>query len=173
MKRRDSWFGAVLLIAAFSRGCIHAGAQTTSQTPAASTAMVDYLTADEIAAKAKTLLAQATSAPGGSAGVTLAKYGGHFTMLTVRVKPGGGEFHKKNNDIFVAVDGEATVITGGKLVDPRASSTDEIVGSRVEGGGWSGPRDAQGRHHPYPNQYAAPDNGGSWKDVYLLCGEGD
>lgn len=134
MKRRDSWFGAVLLIAAFSRGCIHAGAQTTSQTPAASTAMVDYLTADEIAAKAKTLLAQATSAPGGSAGVTLAKYGGHFTMLTVRVKSGGGEFHKKNNDIFVAVDGEATVITGGKLVDPRVSSADEIVGSRVEGG---------------------------------------
>lgn len=134
MKRRDSWLGAVLLVAGSGCGCIHAGAQTTSQMPAASTAMVDYVTADEIAAKAKTLLAQAMSAPGGSAGVTLAKYSGHFTMLTVRVKSGGGEFHKKNSDIFVAVDGEATVITGGKLLDPRTSSMDEIVGSGVQGG---------------------------------------
>lgn len=134
MKGRDGWFGAMLLISGLGCGCTDAGGQTTFQAPVISTTAVDYLTADEIAAKAKTLVAQAQAAPGGSAGVTLAKYNGHFTMLTVRVRSGVGEFHKKNNDIFVALDGEATVVTGGKLVDPRESSADEVVGTGVEGG---------------------------------------
>lgn len=134
MKTRNGWSWAVLLVAELAGGCMGAGAQTPSVVPAVSTAAVDSLTADEIAAREKNLLSQATAAPGGIAGITLAKYSGHLTMLTVRVKSGGAEFHKKNNDIFVAVDGEATVITGGTLVDPQNSSADEIVGTRLEGG---------------------------------------
>lgn len=134
MKRGSGWFWAALLVAGLGGGCVRADAQTPFAMPAVSTAAVDFLTADEIAAQQRTLLAQAIAAPGGSAGITLAKYSEHFTMLTARVKSGGGEFHKKNNDIFVAIDGEATVITGGTLVDPHISSADEIVGTRLEGG---------------------------------------
>ena len=134
MKTRNGWSWVVLLGAELACGYMGAGAQTPSAMPQVSTAAVDSLTADEIGAKEKILLSQAIAAPGGTAGMTLAKYSGHFTMLTVRVKSGGAELHKKNNDIFVAVDGEATVITGGTLVDPQNSSADEIVGTRLEGG---------------------------------------
>ncbi len=103
--------------------------------PAVSSQPVDYLSAQQIAMKAKDLTTQAAAAAGGIAGVTLEKYNGHLTMLTVRVKSGVGEFHKRDNDIFIVLDGDATVLTGGMLVDPKAAaSPDEIVGTRVEGG---------------------------------------
>lgn len=95
---------------------------------------VDYRSADQIAAQAKTLLADAQKSPAGLTSVTLEKYPGHMTMLTVRTKSGGAELHRRNNDIFVALDGEADVVTGGTIVDRKDSSPDEVRGTRVEGG---------------------------------------
>lgn len=82
----------------------------------------------------KALLIQAGKSSGGSATAQFEKYPGHFTSLTARTKSGGGELHRHWNDIFVAVSGEATVVTGGTMVDPKDSAVDEQRGTRVEGG---------------------------------------
>ncbi len=96
---------------------------------------MDDRTADSLAAQAKTMLEQAKKTDSGNVAVTLEKYPDHFMMLSVRVKSGGAEVHANYNDIFIALDGEATVITGGTVVDPKESSTPgETRGSRVEGG---------------------------------------
>lgn len=44
-------------------------------------------------AKAQELLAQATAAPSGNASDTLEKLDNYFTMLSVRLKSGGAEYH--------------------------------------------------------------------------------
>ncbi len=87
-----------------------------------------------IDAQARTLLTEAQSSPDGLATITLKKYPDHSTMLTVRTKSGGAEMHAGYNDIFVVLDGEATEITGGTIVDPTQFSPGETRGERVEGG---------------------------------------
>ena len=95
---------------------------------------IDRDSAAAIAAQAKTLMAEAEKSPTGLATLTLKKYPGHYTMLTVRAKSGGAEEHAGFNDIFVVLDGEATEITGGSIVDPQEVSPGETRGAKVEGG---------------------------------------
>jgi mannose-6-phosphate isomerase-like protein (cupin superfamily) len=95
---------------------------------------IDRNSADALASQARTMLAEAEKSPSGLATVTLKKYPGHYTMLTVRTKSGGAEMHADFNDIFVVLDGEATEITGGTIVDPTEVSPGETRGTRVEGG---------------------------------------
>ena len=105
--------------------------------PAAAQQPADAFTGynhDELVAKGHDLLKQAESAPSGSYSVTLDKFKDHFTMLAARTKSGGGEFHGKYADIFVIVEGEATEITGGTLVDRKEKDNGEAAGVRVEGG---------------------------------------
>ncbi len=95
---------------------------------------IDRNSADALASQAKTLMAQAEKNATGLATVTLKKYPGHYTMLTVRTKSGGAEMHAGFNDIFIVLDGEATEITGGTIIDPMEGSPGETRGARVEGG---------------------------------------
>jgi len=87
-----------------------------------------------IEAKAKTLLAQAQSSPSGLAVVTIKEYPGHLTMLAVRTKSGSVEMHAGFNDIFFVLDGEATEVTGGTIVNPTEVSPGETRGDKLEGG---------------------------------------
>jgi mannose-6-phosphate isomerase-like protein (cupin superfamily) len=87
-----------------------------------------------IAARVKTLQAEAEKSPTGLATVTLKKYPGHYTMLTVRTKSGGAEMHADANDFFFILDGEATEVVGGTIVDPKEVSPGETRGTKVEGG---------------------------------------
>jgi mannose-6-phosphate isomerase-like protein (cupin superfamily) len=70
----------------------------------------------------------------GSASETLEKYPHHYTMLAFRQSSGGGELHQNFADIFFIVDGHATVVTGGKIVDEKSTGPGEIRGKSVEGG---------------------------------------
>ena len=90
--------------------------------------------AQELTRQGAELLAQAQSSTAGSAGMTLETYPGHYTMLTARVKSGGPELHKNFSDIFVILDGEATEVVGGSLVDPQEASPGEVHGSALVGG---------------------------------------
>jgi mannose-6-phosphate isomerase-like protein (cupin superfamily) len=94
---------------------------------------VDYRSAASLEELAKALMLASRQAASGNVSVTLDKYPGYFTMLSTRAKSGGAELHKKAADLFVAIDGEATVITGGTIVD-RTEQGDEVRGTRVEGG---------------------------------------
>jgi mannose-6-phosphate isomerase-like protein (cupin superfamily) len=109
--------------------CTALGAQATP--PMGNPA--DVRTQAAIDAQAKTLLADAQKNPSGNASVTLEKYPGHLTMLTVRTKAGGAEVHAAFDDFFIVEDGEATVMTGGTVIDPKEASPGEMRGSGLEG----------------------------------------
>ena len=53
---------------------------------------------------------------------------------THRDKPGGIEVHVKERDVFYVVDGEATVVAGGKLVNPRETRAGQMTGASIDGG---------------------------------------
>ena len=55
-------------------------------------------------------------------------------MLAFRQHNGGGELHQNFADIFFILDGHASVLTGGSLVDQKSSAPGEIRGKSVEGG---------------------------------------
>jgi len=70
----------------------------------------------------------------GSASETLEKYPHHYTMLAFRNQSGGGELHENFADLFTIVDGHATLVTGGELVDAKTIAPGELRGSSVQGG---------------------------------------
>jgi mannose-6-phosphate isomerase-like protein (cupin superfamily) len=78
--------------------------------------------------------AGAEKSSSGLYGQAIGEYGNHRTMLTTRTKTGLAEFHRDWNDIFVAVAGEATLLSGGHLEDEKTLSDGEKSGSGVSGG---------------------------------------
>jgi mannose-6-phosphate isomerase-like protein (cupin superfamily) len=70
----------------------------------------------------------------GSASETLEKYPHHYTMLAYRQHSGGGEVHQNFADVFFVLDGHATVITGGSLVEAKTTAPGEMRGTSVDGG---------------------------------------
>jgi hypothetical protein len=61
-------------------------------------------------------------------------YGNHTTTLTTRVSTGDAEQHRDWYDIFVAVSGDASLISGGQLQDVREIAPGELRGSGVANG---------------------------------------
>ena len=55
-------------------------------------------------------------------------------ILANRREAGEAEFHEKTNHIFIIVEGEATFVTGGTMVEVRQTSPDEKRASKIEGG---------------------------------------
>lgn len=94
----------------------------------------DEMTRAQLDQRAAELLKQAEASPSGLGSVTLQKYPGHFTMLTVRTKSGGAEQHDHAADMFLVLSGEATEVTGGTIENAKTSSPGELRGSRVVGG---------------------------------------
>jgi glc operon protein GlcG len=48
--------------------------------------------------------------------------------------PGQAEVHRTDTDIFYVLDGSATVVTGGELLEPRDVAAGEVRGSSIRGG---------------------------------------
>ena len=94
----------------------------------------DQVTRAELQTQAAAMLKQAQASPSGIASVTLKKYPGHFTMLTVRTRSGGAELHEHASDFFFVLDGEATEVIGGTIENRKTSSPGEVRGARVVGG---------------------------------------
>lgn len=67
----------------------------------------------------------------GAASETLQKYGVDYTMLSYRTQDGGAELHANFADIFVVVEGEATLLTGGELEHQEAGAPGEFRGTSV------------------------------------------
>lgn len=51
-----------------------------------------------------------------------------------RDKPGVAEVHAKDADIIYVLEGEATLVTGGTVVEPKTIAPDEIRGAEIKGG---------------------------------------
>ena len=65
---------------------------------------------------------------------SLSKYGNHLTMIAHREGDGVAEFHAKQADLFVVQSGEATLVVGGEVVDPKTTAADEIRGPSIKNG---------------------------------------
>jgi mannose-6-phosphate isomerase-like protein (cupin superfamily) len=55
-------------------------------------------------------------------------------VLAQRRGAGEVEVHEKTNHVFIIVEGEATFVTGGTLVDARQTAPDQRRASNVQGG---------------------------------------
>jgi mannose-6-phosphate isomerase-like protein (cupin superfamily) len=55
-------------------------------------------------------------------------------VLAQRRTAGEVEVHEKTNHVFIIVEGEATFVTGGTLVDARETAPDQRRASSVQGG---------------------------------------
>jgi len=98
----------------------------------AQTVKSDHWTPGDLLERAKQL--QQLAAEKGNASVILEKYPHHYTMLAFRNRSGGGEVHQSFADLFYILDGRATVITGGEVVEPKTTAPGETLGTSVQGG---------------------------------------
>lgn len=70
----------------------------------------------------------------GSASEILKEYPRHNIQLSVRLRSGIAELHERFADIFIVLDGRATLVTGGMIVKPQTTGPGEVRGTMVEGG---------------------------------------
>ena len=93
---------------------------------------IDAYTPEQLRQMKSALEAKASDS--GTASETLAHYPGHYTMLAYRNQSGGAELHENFADVFVIVEGSATLLTGGTIVAPKTTAPGEIRGTAVEHG---------------------------------------
>jgi quercetin dioxygenase-like cupin family protein len=59
----------------------------------------------------------------------------NYSVLTARrEKPGQSELHTKDTDIVYVVEGTATFVTGGEVVDGKTTAPDEVRGESIKDG---------------------------------------
>lgn len=128
--RATGWrgfYGLGVLIVAISTG-----AQTgdgVSRPP------ISFRSEAQITAQAKVLMDQARSDGTGVSFVKLENEQTYGTMLVARSKTGPAEMHARWADVMFVVDGEATEVTGGTMVEGKLDvATGETRGTRVDGG---------------------------------------
>ena len=84
-----------------------------------------------VAAQLQTLVQAKASA---SSGATLGDYGSHAIKLSVRSASGGAEVHAHYDDVFVVIEGTATLVTGGAVLDAKTGEDGETKGSGIQNG---------------------------------------
>ena len=57
-----------------------------------------------------------------------------LVVLANRAVQRGAEMHEKTNHLFIIVDGEGTFVTGGKLINAKATAPGQIRADGIEGG---------------------------------------
>jgi mannose-6-phosphate isomerase-like protein (cupin superfamily) len=70
----------------------------------------------------------------GQASETLKQYPQHATMLSFRARDGVAELHANFADLFVVLEGRATLVTGGTVKGAETIGPGEIRGASIEGG---------------------------------------
>ena len=55
-------------------------------------------------------------------------------VLANRREAGQVEYHDRTNHVFIIVEGEATFITGGTMVDAKRTAPDQMRAASIEGG---------------------------------------
>jgi len=57
-----------------------------------------------------------------------------LVVLAQRREAGVVEYHDHTNHVFVVVEGEATLVVGGTMVDPKRTAPDQMRAPSLEGG---------------------------------------
>lgn len=69
-----------------------------------------------------------------AAGKPLLEVPGYKIHASRREQAGAAEIHERDTDTIHVLDGEATFVVGGTVVDGKTTAPDEIRGSSIEGG---------------------------------------
>ena len=64
----------------------------------------------------------------------LGNYGNHNLMVIHREASGQAEWHEKQADLFIVQSGEATLVVGGSVVEPKTTEPNEIRGPSIKDG---------------------------------------
>jgi mannose-6-phosphate isomerase-like protein (cupin superfamily) len=107
-------------------------AGAVAQQPAAPPAMKTYTSAADITA----LIAKARSDRKDNAPTTtenILRIAPYNASLEYRAAVGPAAVHEKEAEFFYVIDGSATMVTGGKLVDEKRNG-DNLTGTAIEGG---------------------------------------
>src|SRR5580692_3395337 len=70
----------------------------------------------------------------GSSGSTLGDFGSHVLMLSERTASGGAEIHAHFDDVMLVMEGNATLVTGGDVIDAHTRDNGETAGSGIRNG---------------------------------------
>ena len=70
------------------------------------------------------------SLPGSRSGT----YQNHLLGVSHREGDGSAELHETQVDIWIVESGEATLVLGGTIVEPKTVKPHEVRGSSIEGG---------------------------------------
>jgi mannose-6-phosphate isomerase-like protein (cupin superfamily) len=70
----------------------------------------------------------------GLATQTIKKYSTDYAMLAFRSQSGKAELHQKFADFYVVVDGNATLVSGGHMVNGATTAQGEVRGDSIQGG---------------------------------------
>jgi mannose-6-phosphate isomerase-like protein (cupin superfamily) len=92
----------------------------------------DQYSPADLTAMEKTLEQKADAS--GLATETLKKYASDYTMLAFRSKSGKAELHEKFADFYFVVGGEATLVSGGHIVNSATTAPGEVRGDSVQDG---------------------------------------
>ncbi len=64
----------------------------------------------------------------------LATYHNHLLGISYREGSGSAEVHENQTDILIVESGEATLVVGGSMVEPRTVKPHEVRGTSIQGG---------------------------------------
>jgi mannose-6-phosphate isomerase-like protein (cupin superfamily) len=64
----------------------------------------------------------------------LGNYDNHMIGISHRAGDGSAEMHETQVDIFFVEAGEAMLVLGGKIIEPKTVKSHEIRGTSIEGG---------------------------------------
>jgi mannose-6-phosphate isomerase-like protein (cupin superfamily) len=70
----------------------------------------------------------------GETGSTLIEEADFKVLASRRERPGQSEVHAGDTDIFVVIDGRATIVLGGSMIDAKEISPGELRGRGIRGG---------------------------------------
>ena len=107
-------------------------AVAVAQQPA-STAVKTFTSASDVAAMLAK--AKAESQPGKPVPAqTLLQMAPYNAVLGYLTAPGGAGVHETEAELFYVVEGSATLVTGGKLVNEKRTNAENLTGTAIEGG---------------------------------------
>jgi mannose-6-phosphate isomerase-like protein (cupin superfamily) len=92
----------------------------------------DVYTPDDLAAMEKKLKEKVDAS--GLASETIKKYATDYSMLAFRTQSGKAELHEKFADFYVVVEGKATLISGGTMVNGKSTAPGEVRGDSIQDG---------------------------------------
>jgi mannose-6-phosphate isomerase-like protein (cupin superfamily) len=100
-------------------------AQDAAKTP-------DTYSPDTLIAMEKALAQKADAS--GLATQPIKKYSTDYTLLAFRSQSGKPELHEKFADFYFVVEGSATLVTGGQIVNPKTTAPGEVRGDSIQDG---------------------------------------